>query len=496
MNIQQAKTEITNTLRAYTRTDAAGNGLFPVQRQRPILLMGPPGIGKTAILEQIARETGVGLVAYAMTHHTRQSAIGLPRLCTRVYDGREYTVTEYTMSEIVAAIHDCMEQSGRRQGILFLDEINCVSETLAPTMLQLLQNKTFGSHRLPEGWIIVAAGNPPAYNKSVREFDMATLDRVRVLNVEADLSVWMAYAADHRVHSAILSWLTIRPDHFYRVEDTADGKFFVTARGWEDLSELLHHYEALDIPVDRDLMRQYLQLDEIAAAFSAYYGLYRKYRREYAIAQLADGRCTPGEYDAQLDMARRGGFEERLTVTRLLLDMLSGGFARYAEDLAVVTALHQVLDQLKQLGGTLPELARTRRRAMEVKLAQELLSTEEQTREKAVLKELDSWCEAARVARREDLDFYRQCFTPSAQALEQQAKAQSRRLENCFRFAEAAFGDGQELLLLTSELSHSQQAMRFIAAFGSEAFLRHADALLYRQQERTLQAQCRELTEK
>ena len=48
----------------------------------------------------------------------------------------------------------------KKEGILFIDEINCVSETLAPTMLQLLQNKQFGNHRIPDGWILVAAGNP------------------------------------------------------------------------------------------------------------------------------------------------------------------------------------------------------------------------------------------------------------------------------------------------------------------------------------------------
>ena len=46
-------------------------------------------------------------------------------------------------------------------------------------MLQLLQDKTFGNQKLPPDWLIVAAGNPPEYNKSVQEFDIATLDRVR-----------------------------------------------------------------------------------------------------------------------------------------------------------------------------------------------------------------------------------------------------------------------------------------------------------------------------
>lgn len=53
-----------------------------------------------------------------------------------------------------------MEATGLQEGILFIDEINCVSETLAPTMLQFLQCKTFGNQAVPAGWVIVAAGNP------------------------------------------------------------------------------------------------------------------------------------------------------------------------------------------------------------------------------------------------------------------------------------------------------------------------------------------------
>ena len=83
MNIKQAKQEIQNTLRAYLSKDELGSYLIPAIRQRPVLLMGPPGIGKTQIMAQIAAETGVGLVAYTITHHTRQSAIGLPFIRAR-----------------------------------------------------------------------------------------------------------------------------------------------------------------------------------------------------------------------------------------------------------------------------------------------------------------------------------------------------------------------------------------------------------------------------
>ena len=102
MDIKRAKQEIKDSIEAYLAKDEFGEYLIPAIRQRPILLMGAPGIGKTQIMEQIARECKVGLVSYTITHHTRQSAIGLPFLTKRNYGGIEHTITEYTMSEIIA----------------------------------------------------------------------------------------------------------------------------------------------------------------------------------------------------------------------------------------------------------------------------------------------------------------------------------------------------------------------------------------------------------
>ena len=104
MNIQEAKEEIIRTIKVYTARDEDGMFRIPSIQQRPLLLIGPPGIGKTAIVEQAAAECGTGMLSYAMTHHTRQSAIGLPELVTHQYEGKKYTVTEYTMSEIVASV--------------------------------------------------------------------------------------------------------------------------------------------------------------------------------------------------------------------------------------------------------------------------------------------------------------------------------------------------------------------------------------------------------
>ena len=75
MNIFEAKKQISNAVTAYRTRDEFGRPVIPLSRQRPIFLIGAPGIGKTAIMEQIAQEMGIALVSYSMTHHTRQSAL-------------------------------------------------------------------------------------------------------------------------------------------------------------------------------------------------------------------------------------------------------------------------------------------------------------------------------------------------------------------------------------------------------------------------------------
>ena len=145
------------------------SGPLPTSAGAPaaIFLLGAPGLGKTAIMQQVADEMGLGLVSYSMTHHTRQSALGLPVIVEKEYGGKHYQVSEYTMSEIIASVYDCMRTTGKTQGILFLDEINCVSETLSPAMLLFLQYKVFGGHQIPEaGWWSPPATRPASTKAS------------------------------------------------------------------------------------------------------------------------------------------------------------------------------------------------------------------------------------------------------------------------------------------------------------------------------------------
>ena len=92
MNIKETKEQIKNTVTAYLTRDQFGRYIIPPHKQRPVFLMEPPGIGKTAIMEQVASELGIGLLSYSMTHHTRQSALGLPLIKHVNYLGEEYDV--------------------------------------------------------------------------------------------------------------------------------------------------------------------------------------------------------------------------------------------------------------------------------------------------------------------------------------------------------------------------------------------------------------------
>ena len=317
MDIQSAKDQVKDAIRSYLDKDPAGNYVIPRNRQRPIMLIGAPGLGKTAIMSQIAAELDIGYVGYTITHHTRQSAIGLPMIETREYGGVKHPITRYTMSEIVASVYEAMETQNRREGILFIDEVNCVSETLSAAMLDLLQNKKFGPHPIPSGWVLVAAGNPPEFNSSAREFDIATLDRIRVIDVEPDTDVWLKYAMSAGIHDAVTYYLQVKPQNLLRIENTPDGPVFVTPRGWEDLSMVLREHERLGLDVGVDLISQYVRYPEIAAEFKRYMDFHRKYSEDHDVDAILDGRA------ADTDAIAGAGAEEKISLISVIIGRIN-----------------------------------------------------------------------------------------------------------------------------------------------------------------------------
>ena len=499
MDIKRAKQEIKDSIEAYLAKDEFGEYLIPAIRQRPILLMGAPGIGKTQIMEQIARECKVGLVSYTITHHTRQSAVGLPFIKEKTFGQETFSVTEYTMSEIIASVYEKMEKTGLREGILFIDEINCVSETLAPTMLQFLQCKTFGSHKVPEGWIIVAAGNPPEYNKSVRDFDVVTLDRVKKITVEPDYRVWKEYAFKENIHPAILSYLELRNNCFYRMETTIDGKQFATPRGWEDLSRMMEVCEQLGKDITQALVIQYIQHERIAKEFAEYYELYQKYQQDYQIAEILKGQPS----EAMVKKVSHALFDERVSVVNLLFSGVRQAVRDAVLQEDVLEKVFEVLKSLKepQEGGNLVQrlgdFVDNLRAERERKQTEGLLERREDRTIRKAVEVLEGYVTFLKKEQTENweeaFDIVKNAFGEYRASWDAVWDESGSTLEYAFDFMEAAFYNSQGMVIFVSGINTDYSCVRFLETYECERYIRYNRDLLFEDASQEIRRRIEEL---
>ena len=475
MNILQAKNEIKNTVQAYLSKNSFGEYEIESKNQRPLLLIGPPGIGKTQIMEQISKECQIGLVSYTITHHTRQSAVGLPFIQEKEFQGKTYSITEYTMSEIIASVYSKMEETGLKEGILFIDEINCVSETLAPTMLQFLQNKTFGNQKVPAGWIIVAAGNPSEYNKSVRDFDVVTMDRIRYIHVETDYYVWKEYVISKHIHPMNLSYLELKPNNFYTVSTSVDGMEFVTARGWEDLSYLLYTYEKMHLEISQDTIYEYLHHEDIAEDVFAYYLVYKKYQDDYGIDDILNGNVSSSIY-ARLFNA---DFDERVSVVNLVMDGLLRqvniySFEKHCTDLWFGFLKNyrnhmdvSYVDHVKEFIALYHD-----------KLQAELLSDAQKHEYEFVLEQIQKVNVDASLDSKSRFDCSTKPFFKQKENMESIESDLKLQIENAFEFMESAFKNGQEMTIFVTNLTMSAEMALYLSSHTIGIYEKYKQVLL------------------
>ena len=266
--IGEAMQKVENAIKAYLHKEN-GEYIIPSVNRIPFYLYGAPGIGKTQGIKKIAKKLGIGFVSFSLTHHTKNSVQGLPTVSD--LDGHKYT--QFTTPEIIAEVMKAV-QMGFPEGVLLLDEFNCSSDTIIPMMLEFLQTRNIGTYKLPDGWIIITAGNPPEYNKNARRFDAAILDRVRMINVIAEYDDFSKYADQKDIHRIIRDCLHQNPDFLYMVNSgNSDSKKqeIVTPRGWENLSWAIKAYEKNGFDIDEELIFEYLKSEKIAHDFYQFY---------------------------------------------------------------------------------------------------------------------------------------------------------------------------------------------------------------------------------
>jgi MoxR-like ATPase len=447
MNIKEATKHIKNTITAYLEKDENGKLVIPVNKQRPVFLYGPPGIGKTAVMEQIAKEMNIGIVSYSMTHHTRQSALGLPFIKTRTFGGVEYDVSEFTMSEILSDVYSYIERTGHKNGILFLDEINCVSETLAPSMLRFLQYKAFGSHSVPDGWVIVAAGNPPEYNKSVKEYDIATLDRIQKIDIQSDYDVWRDYAVNERVHPSIITYLDSKPSDFYIIENTPDGKQFVTARGWEDLSRLMYSFEKKGVEIEAEFVSQYIQVPTIAQDFALFYKTFKNISDLCSPKNIFEGNAT----EELKEKLKNAGIEEKLGFINLLAGSIN-------EELENCIVKNNAIKKAAKLLKDENIISENKKEAMSA-LASKT--------DNSIILKINSVLEKSSAELKEVVESE---LKKEVESLKQAVANAQNKLSNSSKFIYEALGEAPETKIFTTDVTRNTYSAEFLIGFGCEDF--------------------------
>ena len=281
-----------------------------------------------------------------------------------------------------------------------------------------------------------------------------------------------------------------------------DGKEFVTARSWVDLSDMMKLYEEHDIPVNLELIRQYVQNERIARDFSAYYDLFYRYRKDYRIDDILKGAVE----DGVRTRAQESSFDERITVIRLLMDSLSGDFRKVNE---WGEALNRFLLSIKEnnrrlAAASVPEaveILRETEEAIGANLRRERksksVSAKELRLEKLHLKYLE---DLSLTLQRDSMDgttsdpvsLIREFIAPNQAERKKLAGEAGNRLEAAFDFIRDAYGENEMIIFVTS-LTENRESAGYIGTYGSESSYRYNKELLLNDREDELVRKIREL---
>ncbi|MEM8850230.1 MAG: MoxR family ATPase [Pseudomonadota bacterium] len=192
------------------------------------MLHGRPGIGKTEIVQQLARETGSRLFDLRLTTIEPQDLRGLP-----FYDHETRQTVWYPPQDLPAE---------DRPAILFLDELTAAAPTLQPTIYGLLQERRVGTYRLPGSTFVVAAGNAVEDGAIAYEMGTALSDRLIHLAMQAEAQDWLTgYAVPRGIHPAVAAFIRTRPDLLDTTEDALrqGAPIACTPRSWVRVSTIL-----------------------------------------------------------------------------------------------------------------------------------------------------------------------------------------------------------------------------------------------------------------
>ena len=196
------------------------------KRKVPIFLWGPPGIGKSSIVAQIAKEEGIECIDLRLSLLDPTDLRGIPFFNTND-------------NSAVWAPASFLPDGSKEKGILFLDELNTAAPMVQASAYQLILDRKIGEYTLPEGWSIVAAGNRESDKGVVFRMAAPLANRFVHLEMEVDALEWKKWAIKANIDTSIIAFISYRPDALFAFNTQKDEKAFATPRTWEYVNEIL-----------------------------------------------------------------------------------------------------------------------------------------------------------------------------------------------------------------------------------------------------------------
>jgi hypothetical protein len=262
--------------------------LLNVAVVRPVFLWGAPGIGKSALVRRFAEAVGLECVSLLGSQLAPEDLLGVPKIdgdCSRFFPP----------ANIVR----------RDPFVLFLDELNASSHEIQKAFYSLILDRRVGEYRLPEGTIVIGAGNRAKDAAIVKPMPSALINRLAHIHLRADHRQWLDWAANEGgIHAWILEYIRLRPDHLWS-EPPKHEEPFSTPRSWHMLSDALYSFgDTLS-----GEMLEALAFGLLTPAHAGQFkGFVKQIRQKYALHAILKGEAywpsEPGDRDVLYFLAQ------------------------------------------------------------------------------------------------------------------------------------------------------------------------------------------------
>lgn len=196
----------------------------------PVMLWGPPGVGKSQIVAQVAQKHSVPVIDIRLSQMEPSDLRGIP---FRVDEEVEWAVPSMLPSE---------KRHGK-SGFLFLDEITSAPPTVSAAAYQLILDRRLGNYRVPEGWVIIAAGNRQGDRGVTYSMPAPLANRFSHYEVDTHLDDWVAWAYDNNIDDRVIGFVRFRPELLFDFDSAQNPVAFPSPRSWEYAHRAVQKFE-------------------------------------------------------------------------------------------------------------------------------------------------------------------------------------------------------------------------------------------------------------